>query len=122
MTETIIEMKDRHADEIGQLQTSCKHPEESEWLEHHWAICHSSGFSIKECAICGKEVDRREGCHKCGKEMTGYDWVEGWDVLKEIRDKKPDYNRDMMNIDFDILANAMYCNQCSEKLIQEKSQ
>ena len=118
-TETIYEMNARHKREIEELQTSCKHPEDhhSKWLEHHWAIGHSSGFLVKQCTICGKEVNRKQNCHKCGKEMSDYDWQEGWDILKEIRDNR-EPNREP---DFDVIATGMYCHGCSKELIQEKS-
>ena len=31
----------------------------SKWMPYHWAIGHSSGFEIKICLRCNKELDRR---------------------------------------------------------------
>ena len=74
MPENIDQMKKRHEREIEALQNACRHPKTTKWLEHYWAMAHSSGFQVKHCTVCGKEVNRRVHCFVCGKRMTNYTW------------------------------------------------
>lgn len=39
------------------FQEQCSHPK-SEWMPVMWAPGHSSGYSVKICEICEKELER----------------------------------------------------------------
>ena len=65
--ETREEQKNRHANEIKELQNSCLHQEVSDWSNENWAFGHSTGFEIKFCRNCEKVIARRTHCSKCGK-------------------------------------------------------
>lgn len=60
MTETINQMRRRHAREIDKLQKECPHPRISKWLEYWWAPGHSAG-QVRVCKVCGKILKRRGG-------------------------------------------------------------
>jgi len=77
MGENITEMRARHKKEIEELQVSCVHNELSDWMEHWWAIGHSSGFMVKVCENCGETVHTKRGCHICGKELIDDEAVAG---------------------------------------------
>ena len=44
-----------------ELQGSCPHDEISDWMEEHWTPGHASGFLVKQCKRCGKEIERSKG-------------------------------------------------------------
>jgi hypothetical protein len=79
MSENIEEMRKRHEKEIKDLQNNCEHPEDqrSEWMDHWWAIGHSSGFQVKICNFCGKQIDKKEWCGDCGNELRGNERYQG---------------------------------------------
>jgi hypothetical protein len=45
--------------EVAILQSKCPHENKSEWIEVWWAPRHSSGYQIKECLDCNKQIDKR---------------------------------------------------------------
>jgi hypothetical protein len=60
MNETRTQMRVRHAKEIADLQASCGHPrsEWSTWMGESWAPGHMTGYQVRVCELCGREVDR----------------------------------------------------------------
>jgi len=51
--ENIEQMRERHLQEIVDLQTNCTHEESTEWSEWYWAIGHKSLSYRKWCKHCG---------------------------------------------------------------------
>ena len=47
--------------EIEELQANCKHEKSTDWMEEWWAPGHSTGMVVKQCARCGKELERSGG-------------------------------------------------------------
>lgn len=47
--------------ELANLQANCKHEQPTEWMDEWWAPGHGSGMVVKQCARCGKEIERSGG-------------------------------------------------------------
>ena len=58
--ENIKEMRQRHKEEIENLQSMCSHPEISDWMPYMWAPGHFSG-NVRICKFCGKTIERQNG-------------------------------------------------------------
>jgi len=41
-----------------ELQDNCLHDEVSDWMEEWWAPGHPTGYRVRECNRCGKEMAR----------------------------------------------------------------
>jgi hypothetical protein len=59
------ELRKKYNDDLLFLQTTCDHPDVSEWLEYMWAPGHSSGYEVKMCTVCEKILWYRSTCHTC---------------------------------------------------------
>lgn len=51
-------LKKEFEKQIKELQKNCKH-KNCTWMEYYLAFGHSSGYEVKICNFCNKEVDRR---------------------------------------------------------------
>jgi len=51
-------LMDAYCQKMKELQENCPHKEVSGWIEEGWAPAHSTGYLVKVCKRCGKEVDR----------------------------------------------------------------
>ena len=61
MTENITQMRERHDREIVELQASCPHDREKEWMPYSYSGGdHLNGDICLVCLICGKELDRKK--------------------------------------------------------------
>lgn len=60
MRENINQMRERHKQEIEELQKNCKHKKLSAWIEEYWAIAHSTGNIVRVCEFCGKIIKRKQ--------------------------------------------------------------
>jgi len=47
-----------------ELQDNCPHPETTGWIDEWWAIAHPTGYQVKLCKRCGKEIERIGGIGK----------------------------------------------------------
>lgn len=45
--------------EVEILQNKCPHEHQSEWIEVWWALGHSTGYKIKRCLDCNKQIDKK---------------------------------------------------------------
>ena len=57
MSETINDMRKRHAKEIENLQDFCEH-KRTKWFKYMWAPGHYDG-QVKVCLKCDKHLDKR---------------------------------------------------------------
>jgi len=55
----IEEMRERHAQEIKDLQDSCPHRVSTPWKRWYWAIGHIATTQRKWCERCGKQTGER---------------------------------------------------------------
>ena len=44
---TAKELKDKYEADLKELQDTCPHTDQSDWMDHYWAPAHSSGFEVK---------------------------------------------------------------------------
>ena len=56
---TYEELEKEFQEKVNQLRAKCKHPKISDWTEEWWAIGHPTGYFVKVCLICRKEVERK---------------------------------------------------------------
>lgn len=66
---TAKELKEQYESELKKLQEKCHHTNQSNWMEHCWAIGHFSGFEVKQCNDCWKSLQYRYRCIACGNEF-----------------------------------------------------
>jgi len=53
-------MLERHKQEIEALQSTCPHQEKSDWMMEMWNYGNTTGYEIRKCKECDKEIDRRK--------------------------------------------------------------
>lgn len=53
MAENAKQMRERHKEELEELQENCSHSEISDWMPYYWAPAHR-GPDVKVCKFCGK--------------------------------------------------------------------
>lgn len=58
MKENIDQMRERHAEEIIELQNRCEHEDISDWMPSMWAPGHF-GNEVRICRFCGMIVENR---------------------------------------------------------------
>lgn len=63
------ELQDQFDKDLKQLQENCKH-QPSDWVEKYAFPMHSTGYKIKYCHICEKELECKAPCEACGKDFT----------------------------------------------------
>lgn len=47
----------------------CKHPKLTDWMDYQWAIGHDTGYQVRWCVVCDKELHRRTSCWSCSKPI-----------------------------------------------------
>ena len=58
---TYKQLQKEFDEKVAKLQRACKHKKVSKWMEEWWAIAHPTGFIVKQCLICNKEIKRKKG-------------------------------------------------------------
>jgi hypothetical protein len=91
LPKTANELREKFEKDLQQLQERCKH-KPSKWIENYYFPMHPSGYQIKYCTICEKELDRKGKCSECGCIIT---------------DKNVDKFKDIW---------LGYCKKCSPKV------
>ena len=54
------ELKSKFDLDVAELQNNCKHEKLSDWIEHWWAVGHSSGCEVRFCENCNKMIENRK--------------------------------------------------------------
>lgn len=69
---TYKQLEKEFNDKVKEMQKECPHKHISEWCDQHWAIGHPTGFQVKVCDDCRKEIAKRTICMKCKKLTEDY--------------------------------------------------
>jgi len=56
---TYKQLKIEFDKKVKELQKICPH-KKTKWMEHWWAIGHSTGSKVKVCLRCNKVLDKRK--------------------------------------------------------------
>ena len=80
MNQTYRQLKADFDKRVEDAQTACEH-KVSMWVEHWWAIGHSSGYRVKLCKRCNKSL--KEDPTKEERDKQNREW------LKEHRSRLP---------------------------------
>ena len=79
---TYDELKNEFDENVKKLRAECTHPDISDWIDEYWAPAHSTGYKVKICNICKKEVER------IPPKSDGGHWLKGIPPLTEKDLKK----------------------------------
>lgn len=53
-------LKQEFEHKVVELQKTCKHKDISKWMDYYWAPAHSTGYKVKICLNCNKEIKRKK--------------------------------------------------------------
>ena len=59
MMENIEQMREKHSQEIKNLQNTCLHKNISDWLPYYWAPGYRGTYDVKVCRDCGKTIETK---------------------------------------------------------------
>ena len=79
---TAKSLQDDHEKNLKDLQSTCKHNDISNWMDHMWAAGHYSGYQVKQCNTCWKIISIKTNCNACRKEII-YDNPDDFAAWKE---------------------------------------
>jgi hypothetical protein len=70
-------LHDEYQRKLKQLQETCPHKEQTDWLEEWWAPGHSTDRMVKTCKNCNKVLQAKRCCQGCLKEFLESELQEG---------------------------------------------